>query len=469
MRWAAVGLLIGCAMAASGGIAIDRVEIVGDDNADGVLNPGESASVAITLFNKGGDRSGVRIAVSAAVTGVSVESDSSYCGTATSSGMVQCGGVGIEVAPGTTVPLTVEVTDEDGAVGTLTTELLVTSTAAEPVVGAVEVTSDSNGDGILSPGETGSVQVTIFNGGTSELNGLRFDATTTTPGATLTNENSHYCGNPGPLKSVSCSPIDVELSTEVTPGTLLELKLALRDEVGATWPLVTTLEIRASGAAPYVLDVDVVNDTNEDQVLNPGETAELRITLGNAGTSDADGVRFTLSSKDNTAITVPGTGTTYCGTLNADSIVTCSAEAIDATNATAPSEVVMTLFVVDEVGSSWPLETTIPILTPPSIPEITNIYATPKGGEVEVNLTLTNAGLTALMSPRVTLSKPPSGMTVQNNDPAYCASELEPGAEVDCAPIRLSGDNTGSQPIEVLITDKLGDSWTVDTQVLLPP
>lgn len=135
--------------------------------------------------------------------------------------------------------------------GTTTSTSIQTGVPFTAETGTVTVLSDTNGDGKLSPGESGYLKVSITNTGTAQALGITGNLTTTTAGVTITggtglnfsdiDARSSACGTVGTTYYAgSCSQPSsyyptVTLATSVTAGTMISFSLALADEYGSTF------------------------------------------------------------------------------------------------------------------------------------------------------------------------------------------------------------------------------------------
>jgi hypothetical protein len=97
----------------------------------------------------------------------------------------------------------------------------------------------------------------------------------------------------------------VSVPASVAVGTVLSFTLALRDTYGSTFTATFEITTGAIDQNFSVTQVALQKDTNGDNKLSPGESADLRIELRNDGTSKALGMTGDLTSS-NAAITITG-------------------------------------------------------------------------------------------------------------------------------------------------------------------
>ncbi|MCC6647557.1 MAG: hypothetical protein IT374_18555 [Polyangiaceae bacterium] len=129
----------------------------------------------------------------------------------------------------------------------------------------VQVDEDSNGDGVLSPGETGTLLVFVKNTGATKVAGLYGALTTPPMGLQIL---GCYAGSSYGERCPKCSCADVGSSSllSVVPGqkaSVLAIRVqvppqapvgpipfgvTLFDDAGRSWPLTATASVDPSGA-----------------------------------------------------------------------------------------------------------------------------------------------------------------------------------------------------------------------------
>ena len=249
------------------------VGISGDDNGDGLLQPGESASVTVTVGN-GGQTAAPAMLGSLAIGGSDI---TAACGTAGALGALQPGAtailLGTDCAGGATLQINVSATAATGDVpvhvtltqGSATATLafsLTVSPADTPVsdiaVTAVTVSGDNSGDGFLNPGESATLTVFVKNNGDDAVTGLAGSMSTNASGVTLDcgqSVTSLWFADIGPGQTMALASsqagcysggtMNITLSTAVVAGTVIPFDIALTDDAGNDYrlrPAVTVME-----------------------------------------------------------------------------------------------------------------------------------------------------------------------------------------------------------------------------------
>jgi hypothetical protein len=106
--------------------------------------------------------------------------------------------------------------------------------------------TDSGGNGGIDPGETVNLKLTIRNYVTNPLNAEKVNGTTarlstTTPGVTVTQDQSPYTNMDGGETSVNKKDFVLQISPSFVPGTPIELVLTLRSSKQRDTTLLYTL------------------------------------------------------------------------------------------------------------------------------------------------------------------------------------------------------------------------------------
>jgi hypothetical protein len=106
--------------------------------------------------------------------------------------------------------------------------------------------TDSGGNGGIDPGETVNLKLTVQNYVTNPLNAEKVNGTTgrlstTTPGVTVTQDQSPYTNMDGGETSVNKKDFVLQISPSFVPGTPIELVLTLRSSKQRDTTLLYTL------------------------------------------------------------------------------------------------------------------------------------------------------------------------------------------------------------------------------------
>jgi len=171
------------------------------------------------------------------------------------------------------------------------------------IVGAVQVRSDSNGDGRLNPGEEACVQVYARNTGRTEASGV--DASISSQSAGITAWDTWSCDGlpsqaatlaPGETSSAPVLNASISVDDDASPGAAT-FEVVFEDAEGNSWRDTFTLDVTSTAASVSVARTALRQDSNRDGRLNPGEDACVQIFARNDGTSRVNSVDATISSQ----------------------------------------------------------------------------------------------------------------------------------------------------------------------------
>jgi hypothetical protein len=199
-------------------------------------------------------------------------------------------------------------------------------TAAGPLTATeIVLVDDNNGDGQLNPGESGRLQFFVSNDTDTSYEGLwmqlasddlDFVVTSCQQGAYpvwLNCTADCSCDTVPASKRVALSPGDktalplldiaFQLDAAAVDTTTMTFDVIITDATGSTWPQTVSLPIVAHEAQVQITSATVVNDTNGDGRLSPGETGSIDLTVANLGTTHIEGLFAELSVAD-PAVTV---------------------------------------------------------------------------------------------------------------------------------------------------------------------
>ena len=282
-------------------VEVDHVELLEDGNADGNVNPGESAKVAVYVANHGTSKA---LDVWAKVT-----EPANYVWNMKQYGHYNQYSNYDELAPGGVAnlvqveflvddeapltPLVFEVTLWDGAGNNwgLAFVIELSPSGAKLEVDHVTLLEDENDDGQVNPGESAKVAVHVVNKGTSKALDVWAKVTEPTNYVWNMKVNGYHnqYSNFDELKPwVVVDLVQVDFNVdENAPLTPLNFQISLNDGAGNSWDELFEVNLAATGAALGVQAVELINDENGDGKVSPGENAKVAVYVINTGTSDA--------------------------------------------------------------------------------------------------------------------------------------------------------------------------------------
>ena len=156
--------------------------------------------------------------------------------------------------------------------------------------------SSGNNDGFVNPGEDIELIISLKNHGTYNLNNVTATLETNDPGVTIT-DNTENFGTINSNQTVQCADdFDFSVDADLLGGAEIWFDLIITDSASNEWTDRFSIPI-------YGANLDFVECTildGNDGILNPGETAQLIITLKNSGSVSAQAVDGLLLSNDDT-------------------------------------------------------------------------------------------------------------------------------------------------------------------------
>ncbi len=210
---------------------------------------------------------------------------------------------------------------EEGAFKCAPDDLPGGSGPAKLTVGSVSIRSDSNSDGLLSPGETATVDIFAKNTGAEEISeafakltsypdsaillsdcfaqgdfGSSASCTTTCDCTNVSSSSKQNFGG-GQTGSYAMLRLEFRIADDVELGAT-DFEIGFEDSLGRTWTDSFQLDIVDTNANVHVGNSVIYSDSNDDGAVSPGEQISLRIFAENQGASEALGVTASLTSWD---------------------------------------------------------------------------------------------------------------------------------------------------------------------------
>jgi len=316
----------GCA---SGGVCAHTVSIVGEENGDGVVSPGETVTLEVQMLNNGA------VALPGVYARLTTIPDEAYVtdcsGTTFCPGACGCTSVQAVRSLGPKVmvralrfqlkadratfrsPLMfgIVVTDEMGHSWPDQFAVVVQESAASVGFSTYRVVKDNNDDLKVSPGDEVTIAVYARNDGRAAIAGLSATMSKVPEGVVLT-----ACSGAGASCSANCtcdpaaSNVNVAVGVESANAVLqftaqvgaqlslspLPFEMTLSDKTGRSWPAAFSIPVFSSGAKVAVASHNIVSLNNDNMRFERGKTALLVIFAGNTGTSTVRGLVTRLAS-----------------------------------------------------------------------------------------------------------------------------------------------------------------------------
>lgn len=153
-----------------------------------------------------------------------------------------------------------------------------------------------NGNGQVDYGETVTMSLTLKNVGSEDALNVEAYITTLDEFTTILDDVAEYGTIPANQSATATDAFSFEVSGDVPNGHTIELIVNATDG-DTTWSSVCAVVAHAPVLQYYEFTVSDPSGNNNGR-LDPGETAELMISVKNAGSSDAYNVSGLISSAD---------------------------------------------------------------------------------------------------------------------------------------------------------------------------
>lgn len=259
--------------------------------------------------------------------------------------------------------------------------------------------SVGNGNGQINPGETIELGITLKNYGTTTTGtGITANASISNAYITMMQGNLSFANIAAGSTAAGSNSLLFQVSSNMPYGQSIPVALNINSGQGQ----FAALSTQTLYAADLIYKSSAVQSTNNR--LDPGETANIQITLNNAGNYGADGVQALLVST-NALLTVPGSGAAY-GTVGVGANIT-QTFALTAANAVVPgSPFNLKMYLTGSNGyvdsTNFDLVVGLPVATDPMGPDGYGYYAIentdanysekPVYNWIEIDATLGGAG-----------------------------------------------------------------------------
>ncbi|MCK4500718.1 hypothetical protein KAU11_09470, partial [Candidatus Babeliales bacterium] len=301
-------------------------------NNNGMVNAGETIELTVTLKNTGDvNADGVYAYLSTDDPEITISDDYAYYGTITANGGTANGEYifSVEMSHGVEDALfTLDIYDNDGHHWTDTFMIYIYGTRKLEYYDHT-IDDDNNGDssgnndGMVNPGESIELKVTLINTGNIPANGVYAYLSTNDPLIAITDDYEEYPAIMTQGHPETClEDFDFDVGSSHGVGAV-EFTLDIYDVYDHHW--TDTFNVIICEAEPQVeYESHTIDDDNNGSSsgdnngnVNAGETIELTVTLKNTGSADSNDVEAFLST-DDPEITITDDYASY-GTIPVDS------------------------------------------------------------------------------------------------------------------------------------------------------
>jgi hypothetical protein len=151
--------------------------------------------------------------------------------------------------------------------------------------------SGGNGDGIVNPGEDIELIVKLKNFGDETINEVEAEITTENQDVIIDDANETYGTIDAAAVGFPEDDFNFSVPQDMLGGSEIELTITISDADGNTWQDLIIIPV--VGAFANYIDYEI--DDNNNNIIDPGETADLNITLKNIGSMQVNGVEAELN------------------------------------------------------------------------------------------------------------------------------------------------------------------------------
>ena len=186
------------------------------------------------------------------------------------------------------------------------------------VLGGV-VVDDENGNGNIDYGEDINLEITLNNLGESTATDVYGILCSSDNFITITSDSANYNNIPGGGFEVNLTDFSFSVSGSCPDEYIIPFELYITSNED-NWEFVFVKEVYAPEIS--VQYVDITNDDNSNGILDPGETANLVVSLQNTGHASVTNIISTLVTGDEFVIINNSTGSIPILNVNTNETVT---------------------------------------------------------------------------------------------------------------------------------------------------
>jgi hypothetical protein len=169
-----------------------------------------------------------------------------------------------------------------------------------------------NNDSILNPGEAVKVPTWVKNWGQQTANSVTAKLRTFDPNAQVTDSSKSFGNiNAGDSAYTGSNGFGLHVNSGLSNGYTVVCSLYCKDALDSTWISVASFTVGTPVLGKQAVTiVDTANGGNHNGRIDPGETAELMLRIGNTGLGHGYNVHAVLTSGDS-RLTVSDSAANY--------------------------------------------------------------------------------------------------------------------------------------------------------------
>ncbi|MBN2460729.1 MAG: hypothetical protein JXB60_03900 [Candidatus Cloacimonetes bacterium] len=154
--------------------------------------------------------------------------------------------------------------------------------------------SSGNDDNLINPGEIIELFIGLKNSGTGQAFQVELTASSGDDRINIIGDSSNYGNIPSGATRYPTNPLIIEFDASLSGGISFNLELEISDDSNNNWSDLVELDV--VGPYLFITGQQVLNATC---LINPGETADLSISVENIGLTEITGVQGILTCESN--------------------------------------------------------------------------------------------------------------------------------------------------------------------------
>ncbi len=206
----------------------------------------------------------------------------------------ETGTIGLEYTFNNTYPITAKPLQDNMAIAV--TGQPISYEQAHLVFGSASITQDDNNNNQIDFGETIQMQIQLNNMGHQPAHNVSAIISTNDAYVTLVNNTANYPDIDSLSSAVNQQPFVFSVSPDVPNNHTIVFNLLITT-TNSSWTYVVS-QVAYSAQIMYN-SFNILNDTNGNGILEPGEMCDLALHLNNAGGSPLKNLHATITSTDN--------------------------------------------------------------------------------------------------------------------------------------------------------------------------
>jgi hypothetical protein len=157
----------------------------------------------------------------------------------------------------------------------------------------IDYEANAGANGIIDFGESITLDMSIFNTYVDPINACTMTLSSGSPFITITDNFENIGTLPGLFESVFPNAFGIDISDQIPDNQVIPLTCTVNSGINS-W----TRNFSIIARAPIIEVLDYFVDDGGDNLLDPGETADIYITYINNGGSRADNINLDFSTLD---------------------------------------------------------------------------------------------------------------------------------------------------------------------------